>query len=307
MHMFQGFTEEMIPGDGADIFVRRAGPAGAPAVLLVHGYPQTSAMWHLMAPELAKTYQVICPDLRGYGRSSKPPSDAAHSPYSKRAMANDITAVMSALGHQRFHVGAHDRGARVCHRLGLDHADRVTSMVLLDIAPTREMYANTSQAFATAYWHWFFLIQNHPIPETIIGENPENYWKLKCFNQTNGKNPFSDAALAEYLAAFRDPATIHATCEDYRAAATIDLRHDDDDAGQKLAMPVMAIWAKNGVIGRCFDAAALWSDRAQTVTCAEVDATHYMAEEIPDELLTHMSAFFARHDQSKTQHPKPHT
>jgi haloacetate dehalogenase len=303
--MFEGFTEEMIAGNGAKIFVRRAGPLGAEPLVLVHGYPQTSAMWHQLAPELAKNFQVICPDLRGYGRSDKPPSDAQHSPYSKRAMASDIAAVMSELGHERFHVGAHDRGARVCHRLGLDHGERVKSMVFLDIAPTREMYANTSDAFAKAYWHWFFLIQDYPIPETMIGENPESYWKMKCFNQAGGDNPFSDAALAEYLDAFRDPATIHATCEDYRAAATIDLRHDDEDGSRKLAMPLKAIWAKHGVIGRCFDAAALWAERAENVTCTEVDATHYMAEEIPDEILAHMIAFFTPICQNRRPRNEP--
>lgn len=153
--MFKEFVEERIEGDGATLFVRRAGPAGAPPLVLLHGYPQTSAMWHGVAPILARSYQIICPDLRGYGRSDKPVSNASHEPYSKRAMANDIVAVMRRLGHKRFLVGAHDRGARVAHRMGLDHPDCVAAMTLLDIAPTREMYANTSVEFARAYWHWF--------------------------------------------------------------------------------------------------------------------------------------------------------
>ncbi len=297
--MFEGFEEKTVPGDGTEIFVRHAGPEGATPLVLVHGYPQTSAMWHQVAPILAETYRVICPDLRGYGRSGKPSSDSEHTPYSKRAMAADIAAVMRHLGHEIFLVGAHDRGARVCHRLGLDHPDRVKAMVLLDIAPTREMYVNTSKAFAKAYWHWFFLIQNHPIPETMIGENPDSYWKLKCFNQSGGTNPFKEEALSEYLQAFRNPACIHATCEDYRAAATIDIRHDDEDAGIKLKMPLKAIWARKGVIGRCFDAPALWAERAENVTCEEVDATHYMAEEIPNEIATKMAAFFASHSKAK--------
>ena len=293
--MFEGFVAETLPGDGTEIFVRCAGPMDGQPLVLVHGYPQTSAMWHLVAPILAKTYRVICPDLRGYGRSGKPASDDYHTPYSKRAMANDIVAVMDHLGHDRFLVGAHDRGARVCHRLGIDHPERVKAMVLLDIAPTREMYANTSMAFAKAYWHWFFLIQNHPIPETMITEDPDSYWKLKCFGQAGGVNPFSDEALAEYLEAFRNPAAVHASCEDYRAAATIDIRHDDADGGAKLSMPLLAIWAKDGVIGRCFDAPALWAERAENVACAVVEATHYMAEEIPDEIAAKMAAFFALH------------
>jgi haloacetate dehalogenase len=256
-------------------------------------------MWCKVAPKLAGTYQVVCPDLRGYGRSGKPASDTDHMPYSKRAMAKDIVAVMRALGHERFLVGAHDRGARVSHRLGLDHPDCVKAMVFLDIAPTREMYANTSDAFARAYWHWFFLIQKHPIPEAIIGENPDKFWKLKCFNQAGDDNLFSEDALQEYLDAFRDPKTIHASCEDYRAAATIDIRHDDEDGERKLSMPLLAIWAQKGVIGRCFDAPVLWASRAENVECAEVDATHYMAEEIPDEIAQRMSDFFARHATNK--------
>ncbi|PYG32284.1 alpha/beta fold hydrolase [Pelagimonas varians] len=292
--MFEGFTEQVLPGDGTDIFVRSGGPENAEPLVLIHGYPQTSAMWHLVAPKLAETYRVICPDLRGYGRSGKPATDAEHAPYSKRAMANDIVAVMQSLGHDQFLVGAHDRGARVAHRLGMDHAGRVKGMVLLDIAPTREMYANTSHDFAKAYWHWYFLIQKHPLPETIIGENSDSFWKLKCFNQAGGDNVFSQAALAEYLSAFRDPAVIHASCEDYRAAATIDIRHDDADAGAKLTMPLLTLWAKQGVIGHCFDAAALWKSRAENLEFDEVDASHYMAEEIPDVIVARLLDFFDR-------------
>lgn len=293
--MFEGFTEQVVPVNGVDIFVRRAGPKDAEPLVLLHGYPQTSAMWHEVAPKLAETYHVICPDLRGYGRSGKPASDADHMPYSKREMAKDIVGLMSQLGHETFFIGAHDRGARVSHRLGLDHPDRIKGMVFLDIAPTREMYANTSVDFATAYWHWFFLIQKHPLPETIIGQDPDSYWKLKCFNQAGGTNPFSAEALQEYLEAFRDPAAIHASCEDYRAAASIDIQHDDDDGGRKLSMPLLAVWAKSGVIGRCFDAPAIWASRAAQVECAEVASTHYMAEEIPNEIAALMLTFFARH------------
>ena len=185
--MFHKFVEERIKGDNVTLFVRRAGPKSAPPLVLLHGYPQTSAMWHRVAPILANSYQIVCPDLRGYGRSDKPVSNSLHSPYSKRAMAKDIVAVMKNLGHDKFLVGAHDRGARVAHRLGLDHPDCVKAMVLLDIGPTREMYAGTSTEFARAYWHWFFLIQPQPLPEQIISADPEGFWKLKCFNQTNGE------------------------------------------------------------------------------------------------------------------------
>ena len=292
--MFQDFVEERVEGDGATLFVRRAGPDGAPPLVLLHGYPQTSAMWHGVAPILARSYQVVCPDLRGYGRSDKPASGPAHVPYSKRAMANDIVAVMRRLGHELFFIGAHDRGARVAHRLGLDHPGRARAMVLLDIAPTREMYAGTSAEFARAYWHWFFLTQPEPLPEQMIGAESEEFWRLKCFNQARGKTPFSPEALSEYLAAFANPDAIHASCEDYRAAASIDIDHDDADRGRKLDMPVLALWAKQGAIETCFDALGLWRQRAERVDGEALDATHYMAEEIPEEIATRMSDFFAR-------------
>lgn len=292
--MFQDFVEEKVEGDGATLFTRRAGPEGAPPVVLLHGYPQTSAMWHGVAPILARSFQVICLDLRGYGRSDKPESDPSHQPYSKRAMANDIVAVMRRLGHERFLVGAHDRGARVAHRLGLDHPDCVSAMVMLDIAPTREMYAGTSAEFARAYWHWFFLTQPQPLPEKIIGYDPKGFWKLKCFNQARGENPFSSEALTEYLEAFAEPDVIHASCEDYRAAASIDIEHDNADQGRKLDMPVLILWAKRGVIETCFNALELWQQRADRVEGEALDATHYMAEEIPDDIAARMSGFFSR-------------
>jgi len=274
------------------LFVRRAGPPSAPPLILLHGYPQTSAMWHGVAPILARSFQVVCLDLRGYGKSEKPVSNSTHYPYSKRAMAQDVVAVMNNLGHKKFLVGAHDRGARVAHRLGLDHPDSVEAMVLLDIAPTREMYAGTTSDFARAYWHWFFLIQPHPLPEQIISKDPEAFWKLKCFNQARGENPFSTEALEEYLTAFKQSDTIHSSCEDYRAAASIDIEHDDADQGKKLSMPVLALWAKLGVIESCFNALELWRLRADKVEGEALEAGHYMAEEIPEEVAKRMSEFF---------------
>ena len=290
--MFKDFKKEYIKGAGASLFVRRAGPEGAPPIVLLHGYPQTSAMWHGVAPILARSFQVICPDLRGYGKSDKPTSDLSHSLYSKRAMAKDIVAIMKHLGHKKYFIGAHDRGARVAHRLGLDHPHYVNAMVLLDIAPTREMYAGTTSDFARAYWHWFFLIQPHPLPEQIISKDPEAFWKLKCFNQANGKNPFSTEALSEYLTAFKQSEVIHSSCEDYRAAASIDIEHDDADQGKKLLMPVLALWAKLGVIESCFNALELWRLRADKVEGEALEAGHYMAEEIPEEIAKRMSEFF---------------
>lgn len=292
--MFAGFEETYLEGAGTEIFLRSGGAEDAPPLVLLHGYPQTSAMWQDVAPLLARHYRVICPDLRGYGRSGKPASDPEHATYSKRAMAGDVLAVMTQLGYRRFLVGAHDRGARVAHRLAMDHPDAVVALSLLDIAPTREMYANTSAAFAKAYWHWFFLIQSYPLPETMIGLDPEGYWKLKCFKQSGGANPFSEAALQEYLTAFADPATIHASCEDYRAAATIDTRHDDEDGTAKLTMPLQVLWAERGVIGACFDPLALWRQRAERVEGGALPGTHYMAEEIPDVVAARMRDFFQK-------------
>ncbi len=290
--MFQEFVHEHIKGDGVSLFVRRAGPQNAPPIVLLHGYPQTSAMWESVAPILAQSYQVICPDLRGYGQSEKPASNASHQPYSKRAMANDIVAIMQRLGHESFLVGAHDRGARVAHRMGLDHPGRVSAMVLLDIAPTREMYANTNVEFARIYWHWFFLTLPSPLPEKMIGADPEMFWKNKCFTQAQNKSPFSSEALAEYLEAFSDPKMIYASCEDYRAAASIDIENDNEDLGRKLNMPVLVLWAKQGAIERCFDALSLWRKRAEKVEGKALEATHYMAEEVPEEVAAHMSDFF---------------
>lgn len=294
--MFEGFTEGMIAANGINLFVRRKGPAGAPALLLLHGYPQTSAMWHLVAPALAEQYQVVCPDLRGCGRSDAPPSDDTHSPYSKRVMAQDMVALMQTLGHERFFVGAHDRGARVAHRLGLDHPEQVRAMALLDIAPTREMYAGTTEQFAQLYWHWFMLIQKAPLPETLIGGDPDGYWKAKCFNQAGG-NPFSAGALDEYLTMFRNPAVIHATCEDYRAAHGIDIQHDDEDSNRRLSVPLLVLWGRHGAIETCFDAMALWRRRAEQVEGEALDCGHYMAEELPGQITARFMAFYSKYQE----------
>ncbi len=289
--MFEGFIDETLPGDGADIFVRHAGPRDAPALMFLHGYPQTSAMWHQVAPAFTQDYHVICPDLRGYGRSSKPPSTPDHASYSKRAMARDMVAVAQALGHPEFLVVAHDRGARVAHRMGLDHGARVQGMVLMDIAPTREMYANTTAEFARAYWHWFFLIQPAPLPETLIGADPADFLLKRSIMQALGRDLFDPAAMDEYVAAFSDPATVHASCEDYRAAATIDIAHDDADGDRRLTQPLLVLLARHGVVNRLFDARALWESRAAQVDLLNVDASHYMAEEIPAEITRLVAAF----------------
>ena len=263
-----------------------------PPLLLLHGYPQTHAMWHEVALRLQDRFTVVAADLRGYGDSGKPDSTDDHAPYSKRAMAEDMVEVMQSLGHTRFFVGSHDRGARVAHRLALDHPDRVAKLAVLDIAPTREMYQRTTDAFARAYWHWFFLIQPAPLPERLIGADPDFYWRAKCGAGSAGLAPFAGAALAEYLRCFRNPAAIHASCEDYRAAATIDIAHDDADGDLKLACPLLALWGASGVVERCFDPLALWRLRADDVRGHALPGGHYLAEELPDEVAAAFGAFF---------------
>lgn len=291
--LFPGFRLLDVATSGARIRVRTGG--AGPALLLLHGYPQTHALWHKVAGLLKGRFTLVCADLRGYGDSEKLPTDTEHAPYSKRTMAQDMVEVMSALGHDRFLVGAHDRGARVAHRLALDHADRVTRLATLDIAPTREMYANTGDAFARAYWHWFFLIQPAPFPERMIGADAAAYWRKKCGSGSAGLAPFAPEALAHYLRCFSDPATIHASCEDYRAAATIDIRHDDEDGGRKLDQPLLALWGANGIIGKCFDPLALWRLRAHNVQGRALPGGHYLAEEIPDLVAAEFTAFFGEH------------
>lgn len=288
--LFPGFRLLDVATSGARIRVRTGGEG--PPLLLLHGYPQTHVLWHKVAGRLKDRFTLVCADLRGYGDSEKPPSDAEHAPYSKRAMARDMAELMTALGHQRFFVGAHDRGARVTHRLALDHEERVLRLATLDIAPTREMYAKTGDAFARAYWHWFFLIQPAPFPERMIGADPKAYWLKKCGSGSAGLSPFAPQALEHYLRCFADPATIHASCEDYRAAATIDIGHDDEDGERKLAQPLLALWGENGIIGRCFDPLALWRLRASDVRGHALPGGHYLAEELPELVAAEFKAFF---------------
>ncbi|MEM7709398.1 MAG: alpha/beta hydrolase [Pseudomonadota bacterium] len=278
-------TRTLTPTGGATIRGRTGGSAGAPPLLLLHGYPQTGAMWHRVAPSLAHRHRIVVPDLRGYGRSSKPPTDADHAPYSKREMARDMVQVMADLGHDRFHVAAHDRGARVAHRMAADHPDAVRSLTLLDVAPTREMYRDTGPDFARLYWHWFWLTLPAPHPERMIAADPDAFWRMKCgsgwANGTPGMDLFAPNALAEYLDHWT-PETIHASCEDYRAAATIDIAHDDADGDRRIDAPLLALWAERGAVARCFDPLALWRERATNVRGAPLPGGHYLAEELPD-------------------------
>lgn len=288
--LFPGFRMLDVSTSGTTIRLRTGG--SGPPLLLLHGYPQTHALWHKVAPRLAGRFTVVAADLRGYGDSGKPETTADHAPYSKRAMAQDMAEMMSALGHDTFFLAGHDRGARVAHRLAMDHADRIRKLAVLDIAPTREMYRGTTDLFARLYWHWFFLITPAPFPERMIGSDPDAYWLKKCGTGSAGLSPFTPEALAEYLRCFRNPATIHASCEDYRAAATIDIAHDDTDGDRKLACPLLVLWGQNGVIEKCFDALALWRERAADVRGHALPGGHYLAEECPDLVADELERFF---------------
>lgn len=284
------FNSAVYRRDTVDIAYRMAG--NGPPLLLLHGFPQTNFMWHKIAPALAADFTVIAADLRGYGDSSKPPTDPDHSPYSKRAMAADMVALMASLGHASFAVAGHDRGGRVAHRMARDHPDVVTRLAVLDIAPTASMYGQTDMRFATAYYHWFFLIQPAPLPEKMIGADPEFYLRTKGAHWGRTEGAFTEAAFADYLRCFRQPETIHAMCEDYRAAATIDLQHDAADAGKKLVMPVLALWGASGFVGSAYDVLAEWRAVAQDVRGHAVPGGHYLPEEAPQETLAALQGFF---------------
>ena len=292
--LFPGFRKMKLRTSGATIHLVAKGE-GAP-VLLLHGYPETHAMWHKIAPQLARRYAVVCADLRGYGDSSKPRGLPDHSNYSKRAMAQDMVEVMAKLGHSSFHVIGHDRGARVGHRLARDHAARVRTLTVLDISPTLKMYESTDMAFARAYYHWFFLIQDPPLPEKLLAGQVPYYILGRIGRGKGGLKHFSSAAQREYVRAFRDPRTIHATCEDYRAAATIDLAHDRADRRRKLKMPVLALWGKRGVIERMFDCLADWREVAENVSGRALPCGHFLPEEAPAATLAEIRRFLARHE-----------
>ena len=272
------------------IAYRTAG--SGPPLLLLHGYPQTMFMWHLVADRLAEDFTVVMADLRGYGDSGKPPTDSSHAPYSKRAMASDMAQLMDYLGHKTFHLVGHDRGGRVSHRLARDHAAHVQTLTVLDIAPTANMYAATDMAFARAYYHWFFLIQPAPLPETLIGGDPEYYLRHKIGSWGYHSDAHTPDALADYLRCFT-PETIHASCEDYRAAATIDLIHDADDADKKLIMPVLALWGNKGFVGKTYDVVAEWQKVAENVRGSATPSGHFIAEEAPDVFLDAFYAFLS--------------
>ena len=292
MALFPGFTSRLVPLDGIDIHAaigpRRAGPA----ILLLHGYPQTHAIWHKVAPRLAERFNVVASDLRGYGDSGKPATTADHAPYSKRTMARDQVDLMRALGHDRFLLVGHDRGGRVAHRLAVDHPEAVRKVVVLDIAPTLAMYEQATDAFARAYWHWFFLILPAHGPERMIGADAPAYLREKMA-ESRERGVFAPEAWEEYVRCFT-PGAVHASCEDYRAAATIDLEHDraDREAGRKVRAPLLALWGANGVVERCFRPLDEWRRVADDVRGRALPAAHYIPEEVPELLTAELEKFF---------------
>jgi haloacetate dehalogenase len=290
--MFKGYELKRVSGEGAEINLRIGGKG--PPLLLIHGYPQTHVMWAPLAKRLAATFTVVCPDLRGYGDSSKPDPGGDHSGYSKRAMANDLVRVMEELGFDRFSVAGHDRGARVTHRMMLDHEARLERAAVLDIAPTLAMYEGTDMAFAKAYYHWFFLIQPADFPERLIGGDPEFYLRSTLAAWSGTKDFYSEEAFAEYLRCFSDPATIHATCEDYRAGASIDLTLDRADLGRKSSVPLLVLWGEKGLVGRTYDVLSIWKERAHRVEGRALPCGHFVPEEQPEATADALIEFFHR-------------
>ena len=288
---------ELMPGfrwrdiDAGGVRIRTAVGGAGPPLLLMHGHPQTHLTWHKVAPRLARRFTVVAADLRGYGDSAKPEGGPAHINYSKRAMAADQVAVMRALGHERFAVVGHDRGGRVAHRMALDYPTAVSRLAVLDIAPTATMYARTDKAFATRYFWWFFLIQPFDLPERMIGSDPDWFLERHIAAQIKVPDSVDPRVLAEYRRCYRDPATRHAICEDYRASAGIDLEHDAQDADTRLAMPLLALWGARGVVGDLYDVLATWREKARDVRGHAIDCGHSPQEEAPDALMSALDEF----------------
>ncbi len=290
MEFFPGFRRQTIETTGTSINVVTGG--NGPPLLLLHGFPQTNILWRKIAPDLARDYTLIMPDLRGYGDSGKPPAGNNHVNYSKRSMARDQIEVVEKLGFREFAIVSHDRGSRVAHRLTLDHPDRVKKLVLMDICPTRHMFATADKEMASAYFHFFFFIQPAPFPETLIGRSIDE--TLTFFMGSVMPHAIEPEAYAEYRRCFSNPATIHAACEDYRAAASIDLEHDEGDLDKRITCPLLVLWGANGLVGRKYDALSIWRERATQVSGKALPCGHWIPEECPRETLAEITAFLQR-------------
>lgn len=284
------FKKTQIKTNGATINLVHGGE-GYP-LLLLHGYPQAHVIWHKIAPLLVDNFHIICPDLRGYGDSSKPTTSTDHYPYSKRAMAQDMDEVMEALGYQEYYVAGHDRGGRVAHRMARDYPNKVAKICVMDIAPTWHMFNNTDKNFATGYYHWFFLIQGNGLPEHMIGLDPEYYLKEKLKRWAAPNAVFSEVAVAEYVRCFSRPEAIHASCEDYRAAASIDLKHDEEDMNSKIKSPMLVLWGEKGFVNKTYDVLNVWEKYAEKVMGKRLDCGHFLPEELPTELVYELQNFF---------------
>lgn len=291
--MFSGFTTDDVDVDGVRVHARVGGKG--PPMLLLHGYPQTHVMWRYAAEALAQSHTVVVSDLRGYGDSGKPASEADHSSYAKRAMAADQVGLMKALGHERFAIVGHDRGARVTHRLCLDHSDRVERAAVLDIVPTRHVFMNVDRALATVYDHWFFLAEEPDLPEVLIGGAPEYFLRRKLERWSVPGTVFDEEAMSEYVRCFSDPETIRASCEDYRAAASIDLEHDEADAaaGRRVACPLLVLWGNRGFVGNHYDVLEVWRGYADDVRGKGLDCGHFVPEEAPARTIDALREFMS--------------
>jgi len=288
--MFEGFHREFVRCGDVDIHAMIGGDG--PPVLLLHGYPETHLMWHRIAGDLARRFTVVCPDLRGYGDSAKPPGDPAHETYSKRAMALDQAMLMGKLGFETFGLAGHDRGARVARRLALDHPDAVARLAVLDIVPTHAVFERLDIAVATAHSHWLFMLDAE-LPEHLIGLDPAYWLTAKLRAWSRDPDAFEPAVVEEYIRCFATPEAIHATCEDYRAGASIDLEHDREDADEPIACPVLALWGARSLVGRNFDALAIWREEAAgPVEGRALDCGHFLAEEAPEATRDALIAFF---------------
>ncbi|MGI9436225.1 MAG: alpha/beta fold hydrolase [Geminicoccaceae bacterium] len=294
MAFFEGFRLDVVAVAGGKLRLRYGG--SGPPLLLLHGNPQTHVIWHAVAPQLAEKFTIICPDLRGYGQSFKPEATVDHGPYAKRAMAVDMIQLMDHFGFDRFSVGGHDRGARLAHRMALDFPKRITRLAVLDIIPTIEHFERTDMNFAMGYYHWFWLAQRHPVPESLINAAPDIWFRAHTSREPKGSDFFHPKALSDYLEAVQNPEMVRGMCEDYRAAASIDLDHDRQsrEAGVKIRCPLLVLWGAKGKIERWYEPLDIWRQYcAAEISGGPVNSGHYLAEEAPAEVLDRFNRFYS--------------